>query len=199
MNGIVTKIRTELTQAFDQLFDVFTIREDVLYYQPINDGWSIHQVLEHLLLANYFLLRIANKQVDRAFQLATVTDVNKAKEYRLDVVTLNRMGLTGSYIWVPQRFTEPAGEMPLLELKMVLHDQLSRSLSLLKNETALKAIINTQEPGRIDALHYLYFLAQHIQRHLDQIARVKKEFYQLQRQSTYLDNVQINDDSFCLN
>ena len=88
MNGVINKIRTELTNAFNQVLDVFTIREDVLYYQPANDGWSIHQVLEHLLLANYFLLRIINKQTERALQLSDVVNINRTAVYQLDIAKL---------------------------------------------------------------------------------------------------------------
>ena len=108
------------------------------------------------------------------------------------------MELTGSYIWVPQQYTEPSGEIPLLQVKMALHDQLNESLALLNSERAMGAIAHTYEAGRIDALHYLYFLVQHMQRHLGQISRVKTEFYQIQNGSTYTDSVQINDDSFCM-
>ena len=199
MNSIITKIRAELTNTFNRVFDVFAIREDVLYYQPANNGWSIHQVVEHLVLANYFLLRIVNKQTDRAMQISDIVGAKHPENYQLDMARLKSMELSGSYIWVPQRFTEPSGDMPLLQLKMTLHDQLNESLMVLDDNSAIEAIINMYEHGRLDALHYLYFLVQHIQRHLGQIGRVKKEFYQLQKHATHTDRVPITDDSFCLN
>ena len=199
MNRVINKIRIETTSAFSQVFDVFNIREDVLYYQPTNGGWSINQVLEHLLLANYFLLRIVNKQAERAILLSDVVTTDETKGYRLDIDRLKRMELTGSYIWVPQQYTDPSGEIPLLQLKMALHDQLTESVAILQNKKLITAIAKTYETGKIDALHYLYFLVQHMQRHLAQVSRVQKEFYQLQRQTNYIDNVHIADDSFCLN
>jgi uncharacterized damage-inducible protein DinB len=198
MNRAVATIRTELTSAFNRMLDVFAVREDVLYYQPSNGGWSMYQVLEHVMLANHFLLRIVNKQAERAMQLAGMVNKRNTMNYALDRNKLKRMELTGSYIWVPQQYTEPAGDMPLLQIKMTLHDQLSESLALLKDNKALEAIEATYVAGKIDALHYLYFLVQHMQRHLGQVERLKQEFSQLQRQSLYNDRTRLVK-AICLN
>lgn len=198
MNRAVATIRTELTSTFNRMLDVFAVREDVLYYQPSNGGWSIYQVLEHVMLANHFLLRIVNKQAERAVQLAGMVNKRNTQSYALDRNKLIRMELAGSYIWVPQRYTEPAGDIPLLQIKMTLHDQLSESLALLSDSKVLEAIETTYVAGKIDALHYLYFLVQHMQRHLGQVERLKQEFNQLQRQSLYNDRARLLK-AICLN
>ena len=199
MNRAVTTIRGELTSAFNRMFDVFAVREDLLYYHPSNGGWSMYQVLEHVALANHFLLRIVNKQADKATQLARAVDKeNNTQLYFLDENKLKRMELTGSYVWVPQRYTDPAGDMPLLQIKMNLHDQLDQSLELLENDKVLEAIVGTYESGKTDALHYLYFLVQHMQRHLGQVERLKQEFSQLQGQSLHTAGVRIAK-TICLN
>jgi len=199
MNSTIATTRTELINAFNRMFDVFAIREDVLYYQPSNGGWNIYQVLEHVALANHFLLRIINKQAERAVQLATM--VNKrtnTQPYVLDRNKLKSMELTGSYIWVPQRYTEPTGDMPLLQIKMTLHDQLNQSIALLDDSKLLEAIGGTYVTGKIDALHYLYFLVQHMQRDLGQVERLKQEFTQLQSKSLYNDKTRLMK-AICLN
>jgi uncharacterized damage-inducible protein DinB len=198
MNRAVATTRTELTSTFNRMLDVFAVREDVLYYQPSNGGWSMYQVLEHVVLANHFLLRIVNKQAERAVQLASMVNKRNTQSYALDRNKLNRMELTGSYIWVPQRYTEPAGDMPLLQIKMTLHDQLNQSIALLDDSKILGAIETTYVAGKIDALHYLYFLVQHMQRHLGQVERLKQEFSQLQRESLYNDRVRLVK-AICLN
>jgi hypothetical protein len=198
MNRAVATIRKELTITFNRMLDVFSVREDVLYYQPSNGGWSMYQALEHVLLANHFLLRIVNKQAERAVQLANMVTKKNTEPYVLDRNKLQRMELGGSYIWVPQRYTEPNGEMPLLQIKMTLHDQLSESLVLLSDSNVLEAIETTYVAGKIDALHYLYFLVQHMQRHLGQVERLKQEFSQLQRQSLYNDRARLVK-TICLN
>jgi hypothetical protein len=156
-------------------------------------------VLEHVVLANHFLLRIVNKQAERAVQLANMVNKrNNTQSYVLDRNKLKSMELTGSYIWVPQRYTDPAGDMPLLQIKMTLHDQLNQSIALLNDSKVLEAIEETYVTGKIDALHYLYFLVQHMQRHLGQVERLKQEFCQLQRQSLYSDRARLVK-AICLN
>jgi uncharacterized damage-inducible protein DinB len=198
MNSAIATTRTELISAFNRMFDVFAIREDVLYYQPSNGGWNIYQVLEHVVLANHFLLRIVNKQAERAVQLAAMVKKGNTEPYVLDRKKLQRMELTGSYIWVPQRYTEPVGDMPLLQIKMTLHDQLNQILELLNDDKVLEAIERTYVTGKIDALHYLYFLVQHMQRHLGQVERLKQEFSQLQKQNLYSDRARLVK-TICLN
>ena len=199
MNSAIATTRTELTNAFDRLFDVFAIREDVLYYQPSNGGWSIYQVLEHVVLANHFLLRIVNKQAEKTMQWANrIDNKTRLQPYVLDTGKLKSMELNGSYIWVPQRYTEPEGDTPLLELKISLHDQLKQAIELLENEKLLKAIEDSYVAGKIDALHYLYFLAQHMQRHISQVSRLKKEFNHRQRKSLYNETVRLAK-TICLN
>ena len=199
MDSAIAKTRTELINAFNRMFDAFAFREDVLYYQPLNGGWSIYQVLEHVAMANHFLLRIVNKQVEKALHWTNRTDKrNMLQPYVLDAGRLKNMELNGSYIWVPQRYTEPAGDMPLLQVKMTLHDQLKQGLELLENEKVLNAIEATYVAGKIDALHYLYFLLQHMHRHLGQVCRLQQEFSQLQRQSLYNETVRLAK-TICLN
>lgn len=197
MNAVITKIRTELLNTFNHVFDVFTIREDVLYYKPANEGWSIYQVLEHILLANHFLLRIVDKQKEKAMQLAkSSAQLQVVEAYALDIAKLKRMELTGSYVWVPQKYTEPHGDVPLLQIKMSLHDQLNESLALLQNKQVIEALITTYHAGKIDALHYLYFLIQHMQRHLQQVQRTKKEF---REQGQTVENNSLVTKAICLN
>lgn len=199
MNGAITKIRIELRQAFQQIQDVFAIREDILFYKPADEGWSINEVLEHVLLANYFLLRIVNKQVAKDMLVAKQTKSgNTTANYSLNMTKLKAMEVTGSYVWVPKRYTEPAGEVPLLQLRMALHDQMVESLTILNSKQAMEAIAETYEAGKVDALHYLYFMVKHIQRHLEQIRKVQTAFYQSQNQSSFVDSRQIRS-SFCLN
>lgn len=199
MTSTITTTRIELTNAFNRLFDVFSIREDVLYHQPLNGGWSIYEVLEHVVLANHFLLRIVNKQAEKAMLQANRNGSKcNGQPYSLNTATLKNMGMNGSYIWVPQRYTEPGGDTALLELKISLHDQLNQAIELLGNEKLLKAIEDSYVAGKIDALHYLYFLAQHMQRHLGQVSRLKKEFTQWQRKSLNNETVRLAK-TICLN
>lgn len=198
MNGTIAKIRKELLQAFDGLLYVFSTREDMLYYKPASNGWSIHQVLEHVMLANYFLLRIVQKQTRKALQQSCNIQANSNDQYIIDVARLQRMELTGSYVWVPKSYTEPDGNIPLLQLKMTLHDQLNECLKIVQNKKAMEGITRTYEAGKIDALHYLYFLVQHIQRHLDQVQRLEQEFNQLQKETAYT-NADRLTRSICLN
>lgn len=199
MTSTITTTRIELTNAFNRLFDVFSVREDLLYHQPLNGGWSIYEVLEHVVLANHFLFRIVNKQAEKAMlQANRFGNQTNNQPYKLNTATLKNMELNGSYIWVPQRYTEPGGDTALLELKISLHDQLKQAIELLGNEQLLKAIEETYVAGKIDALHYLYFMVQHMQRHLDQVSRLKQEFSQLQRQSLYNENIRLAK-TICLN
>ena len=81
---------------------------------------------------------------------------------------------------------------------MTLHDQLNESIALLNDSKVLEAIEATYVEGKMDAIHYLYFMVQHMQRHLGQVERLKQEFNQLQRQSLYNDRARLVK-AICLN
>lgn len=71
-------------------------------------------------------------------------------------------------------------------------------MAILTDSKILEAIEATYVEGKIDALHYLYFLVQHMQRHLGQVERLKQEFNQLQRQSLSNDRTRLVK-AICLN
>ena len=76
---------------------------------------------------------------------------------------------------------EPSGEKSLKSVKTLLNEQLERCLAHLKampnGEGILyKTTMSVNALGKIDVYEYIYFLAQHAERHITQMEKNQAEF-----------------------
>ena len=54
-------VKDELIRTFDEVFGWFNAHQGLMHFSPDNKGWNIRQVLEHITLANQYLLRFIRK------------------------------------------------------------------------------------------------------------------------------------------
>ena len=76
---------------------------------------------------------------------------------------------------------EPTNKILLSDVKILLEQQLQECISLMdqipNGEGVLyKTMMSVNNLGKIDVYHYIYFLVQHINRHLTQMKKIKYEF-----------------------
>jgi hypothetical protein len=153
-----------------------------LHYKPINDGWTIEQVLEHIALTNHFLLILIDKGAAKALVLAQKTDYSaELTNYQFPKEQLTEVGLHQSFTWIRPEHMEPKGEKSLLEVKDWLKkqcDQCNDYLNQLKDGQGIcyKTTMSVNNLGKIDVYEYIYFLAQHGQRHITQMEKIKNEY-----------------------
>lgn len=171
--------------AFDNLGYWMERNEKELDYLPANGGWSIRQILEHISLTNHFLLILIRKGALKSIELAAGTEYSKLLTgYDLDWERLKLIGEQRSFEWNRPLHMEPTNSIPLIEVKRKLFEQKEECLSILdqipNGEGVLyKTMMSVNNLGKIDVYHYMYFLVQHIRRHLVQMTRVKLEFEDL--------------------
>jgi hypothetical protein len=174
---LIQEIRTLLRDAFARVDTWFDQPVEVQNFQPPNGGWTVAEILEHISLTNFFLLKLIDKGAEKALKNAGNFDLAEAlQDYHFNRDKLDEIGIHKSFSWVRPEHMEPTGEKPLPEVRSLLQQQLSRCLQHLDDlpngEGILhKTTMTVNDLGKIDVYHYLYFLAKHAERHLTQMER----------------------------
>ena len=182
IQNVITKIKDELSKAFADLFLCFEANDELLDYRPAKGGWTIREVLEHVSITNHFLLILIRKGTAKAVEIAKDKNYdNFLLNYDLDWEKLKMIGEHNSFKWNRPEHMEPNGTLSLNEIKSTLKEQMLECLSFLdqmpKGEGVLyKTMMSVNDLGKIDVYHYIYFLVQHINRHLTQMEKVREEF-----------------------
>src|SRR4051812_4318200 len=179
---IIKEISESLKSTFSEIDLWFGREENLRNHKPASGGWNINEVLEHIALTNHFLLILIEKGTKKALQ--NVNDLDLEKEltsYEFHKDKLTEIGLHKSFNWMRPEHMEPKGEKSLPEVRKQLKEQLNQCLNYLdtmKNgEGALyKTTMSVNALGKIDVYEYIYFLAQHGQRHITQMKKNENEF-----------------------
>lgn len=147
---------------------------DLLLDRPSYPGaWTVAEHLEHVALANRFLLLTIAKGVATALRRARTQPV-AAEESDLD--RLAPIAEPGAFPWEPPGHMIPTGTMPVAQVRALLARQREECLELLARMAGGEGTLcifrmSVYGLGRIDTYQWLYFLAQHGRWHLEFLAR----------------------------
>jgi uncharacterized protein YrzB (UPF0473 family) len=179
---IISEIKDFLDSTFKDIDLWFEKDADLRNYTPINGGWTIDQILEHIGLTNHFLLILIDKGTNKAFANISKLDVNEElKNYVFHRDKLTEVGLHKSFNWIRPEHMEPKADKTLVQVRQQLKDQVKQcfdNLDKLKNGEGVlyKTTMTVNDLGKIDVYEYIYFLAQHGQRHITQMAKNEIEY-----------------------
>jgi len=164
-------------QVFSQLDACFELPGEELGRRPdYPDAWSAAEHLEHVCLANHFLLLTITKGCGKARRRAAAGA--QLPEGESDLALLASIASPGVFDWSPPSHMVPAGGRELAELRAELKSQRDHCLELLacvpSGEGRLCSIrMSVQGLGRLDMYQWLYFLAQHARYHLAMIDKTR--------------------------
>ena len=172
-------VRDTLCSNFAAVDAWFDRDETLRAFRPASGGWSIDQVLEHVALTNRFLMLTLRKYAAIAERRARRGDPLPASES--DLARLEVIGQRGSFGWTRPEHMEPTGVPASGEVRATLHAQLGECLILLERVgggvgALCRVTMTVNGLGKIDLYQWLYFLAQHARRHLQQMVAVEAEF-----------------------
>ncbi len=177
----VRTVRDTLCSVFARVDAWFDQAEPLRRFQPSSGGWSIDQILEHISLTNRFLMLTLRKWVGIAEQRARRGDAIPDGES--DLQRLQVIGQRGSFAWLRPEHMEPSEQPQPVEVRATLHGQLGECLILLERiadgkEALCRVTMTVADLGKIDLYQWLFFLAQHAARHVQQMAANQAEFQQ---------------------
>ncbi len=172
-------VRDALCAILAQVDAWFDQPEDLRRFRPSSGGWSVDQVLEHVTLTNRFLMLTLRKWARIAEHRASRGDPIPQGES--DLGRLDVIGERGSFGWVRPEHMEPTGAPSSVEVRAILRQQLGECLILLERigggiGALCRVTMTVNALGKIDLYQWLYFLAQHARRHLQQLAAIEAEF-----------------------
>jgi hypothetical protein len=180
--NLIVEIKDFLTITFNEIDLWFEKEIETSKYKPQNKGWTIDEILEHIALTNHFLLILIDKGTKKAIQNVSNLDIEQElKTYTFHRDQLTEIGLHKSFNWIRPEHMEPKGEKTLLVVRKQLKEQLNQcfdSLDKLKNGEGVlyKTTMSVNNLGKIDVYEYIYFLAQHGQRHITQMIKNETEY-----------------------
>jgi hypothetical protein len=172
-------VRDALVQVFSLLDDLFLLPEQELLSRPeYPAAWSLLEHLEHVCLANHFLLLTIAKGCRTALRRVGRVELPETES---DLAVLSGIAEPGLFDWTPPAHMVPTGRREAGEIRDELRRQREQSLELLagmpRGEGRLCSIrISVQQLGRLDMYQWLYFLAQHARYHLKMIKNESKAF-----------------------
>ena len=165
----VTDVTDALEEGFREL-DAWLDRDrEELASRPDRpDAWSPLEHLEHVDLANHFLLLTIAKGCRTARRRAQREPVPPGES---DLALLAPVAVPGAFDWPPPRHMVPTGRREPAEIRRGLEDEREQCRELLAGiphgEGRLYAIrMSVGGLGRLDMYQWLYFLAQHMRYHL---------------------------------
>ncbi|WP_265131710.1 DinB family protein [Chryseobacterium oranimense] len=172
---LIQDIKTHLTHNFNEVDEWFDQDKRTLNYQPLNGGWTVQQILEHIYLTNFYLLILIEKGSKKAMRNYRDLDLNaEIKNYSFDKENFEKIGEHGAFEWIRPEHMEPKGELDLKEIRSLISKQYHQCLNyldLMKNGEGLlcKTTMTVNGLGKINVYEYIYFLSLHARRHIIQM------------------------------
>lgn len=168
-----------LEQAFGALDEACGLPPRSRRARPAEGGWSVDEVLEHVALANRYLLRSIGKaaRTAQARSSAQGNELGPARygeRWPLIEATGER-----SFAWAHPAHMTPSGSADASRVRSELAEQRAELGQLLARLPEGAGALCTRSldvgrVGRADVYEYAYFVAVHAQRHVRQIARARR-------------------------
>lgn len=178
----IQNIKILLIQTHSTVLNWFNEDEQLKNHRPKNDGWTIHEILEHIGLTSHYLLILIDKGTSKAIKNVQNQSLEKLlAKFDGDLTKLDTIGITKSFEWIRPEHMEPTGVMNRFQIKEELISQLHRCLNhleTLKDGTGLlyKTTMTVNQLGKLDVYEYIYFLSKHAERHIQQMEKNRNEY-----------------------
>jgi hypothetical protein len=179
---ILALLRNEITNTFAALSQWLARNDTVRSYRSPHEEWNVGQVLEHVAMANHYLMLLIDKGVKKAVRRTDTEKIeHELKNYRLSNPLLEEIGINNSFPWECPPHMRPSGAIPAEDICGMLGEQESRLMDLLgmlqNGEGVLcKTSLSVHSLGRLDVYQYIYFLLKHAQRHIAQMEEIGSEY-----------------------
>lgn len=187
IKSFIQEIQIHLIKTHARIFEWFDEGKKLKAYRPIDNGWTISEILEHIALTSHFLMILIDKGTDKALRnVKGLSLEDLKKEYNYDLNKIDKIGVHKSFSWIRPGHMEPKGEKSELDVKDEMVRQVNRCLNQLgklENGEGLlhKTTMTVNELGKINVYEYVYFLSKHAERHIQQMEENRAEFERVEK------------------
>lgn len=185
---ILNNLKRELIRTFAVVDEWFDRDHPLRSFKPSIGGWSINEVLEHIMLTNHFLLLIIENSTEKALKKSElkVQSSFNADDYTLDNKALQEIADPAAFPWQRPEHHQPTGSRTPFEVRLAIRDHLEQCLITLERLPNGEGVLHqtgmsVNNLGKLDVYQYVYFLTLHAQRHLRQMEKVEDEYLNIQR------------------
>lgn len=145
------------------------------------EPWCVDAILEHVFLANHYLLMLIEKGRKKALQSDPSSIKTALDSYTLSIPRLDEIGINDSFAWECPAHMVPTGTKAADETARDIEAQaeiLYGNLAMMKNgEGILRKIhMSVNRLGSLDVYQYIYFLLLHARRHIQQMEKIEKDY-----------------------
>jgi len=181
LKSYIQAIQIHLIETHRNLLEWFNENDEIKSYKPIDGGWTISEILEHIALTSHFLLILIDKGSKKALKNINELSLDELlKSEELNLEKIDRIGMHKSFDWIRPEHMEPTGEKENQEIIDQLISQITRCLNqleTLKNGEGLryKTTMTVDGLGKINVYEYIQFLSKHAERHIYQMQENKNE------------------------
>ena len=174
-----TALSARIERAFGDLRAWLAARADALDYRPEPGTWTAREVLEHVALADRFLLVLARKLHAKSARRAARGDSWPVHPPRFDHLTALA---SREYPWPHPEHMTPGGKATPAELCTALASDCEAARALVASLAEGQGTLHTirmsavREDDRLDLYQYIHVIALHAERHLAQLERNRRAF-----------------------
>jgi len=182
----ILSIQSHLIEAHTDIFAWFEKTEELKNYRPADGGWTVREILEHISLTSYFLLKLIDKGTNKSIRnVRNLSLEEELSNFDFNLNEINEIGIHKSFDWIRPSHMEPTGTITENEIKSKMIEQVRQclnSLDKLKNGEGLlfKTTMSVNNLGKINVYEYIYFLSKHAERHINQMKENEVEFLALE-------------------
>ena len=174
----IQRVREALESTFDTLDSYFDLAPTLRVYPHKEGEWCIDEILEHITLTSHYLMLVIKNSRDKVLKRVQTQPITDGES---DLEPIIRIGNPDAFPWIRPEHMEPTRTKPMSEVRATMRDQQRECLlildKLVNGEGSLhKVRMSVQELGKLDVYQWLFFLAQHAQRHSVEIERIKTLF-----------------------
>ena len=159
----LNKTKNELESSVEDL------SEEQMAYEPEDGGWSIAEIVEHIIIVEGALKGMLEAKIKAGEDLDQVSEVKMTDEQVMGLITDR-----SSSIQTQDQF-QPTGKFSEADEALeAFNDQRENIVTWLKDSDAnMRNYVNEFPFGKLDAYQTVIFMAGHTARHTDQIEEVK--------------------------
>ncbi len=172
VEAAIRALARSLEEHFAALRPWLEVDAELWARHPEAGSWSVGEVVEHVALANRYLLLLVEKLRRRS--LARLAAGERAPESAPDFARLERLA-DRRFRWTHPEHMSPTGSADRGELARELAEQCERLLAILRElpngEGALHSLRMSVVEARLDLYQYARLIDLHLARHLGQMER----------------------------